>query len=189
MKVAVLKGFVFGINWNKHKSIKEDVIENLKPYDAIAWDGDLHKKNSFTDVLYHVMKKYPNKKYIAFKKGKHVHKLQSNYTENNYGIEARGYNTKIDVVAVNDSMKFNEMGIYAIQWLQRKYKKVDIFFLGQGGVAKKEEEKITKSKILFPNVTIKKYNVSRNSDPKVEKFTNIPSDITRRKISESKRSH
>ena len=70
--VAVLKGFVFGVNWNtpNHSKVIQEAINDLKHFDAIAWDGDLLKKDSFTRILLNVMMTYPNKRYIAFKKKK-----------------------------------------------------------------------------------------------------------------------
>ena len=177
MKVAVLKGFVFNVNWNSQKEILDDVVASVKDYDAIAWDGDLYKKDSFTHVLKHVMKTYPKKRYIAFKKEKHIHKLQAGYKENNHGVMSYGYNAniKINIIPMPNEIGFKNIGIQGILKLQRMFKRVDIIFMGQGAVAKDEENRIMKAKQIFPNVTIKKYNVKRP-----EKFTNMPANIQRK---------
>ena len=171
MKVAVLKGLVFNVNWTsqKHKAILDDVVASVEDYDAIAWDGDLFKKDSFTYVLQKVMKTYPEKRYIAFKKESNKHKLQLGYKENNHNVNSYGYNIKnnnilinINIIPMPNEMHFKNIGIQGILKLQREFKRVDIIFMGQGKVAKAEENRIMKAKQIFPNVTIKKYNVTRN---------------------------
>lgn len=168
--VAVLKGFVFGVEWYKHADKISDLIEKLKPFSAIAWDGDLYKTNSFTFVLQLVMNRYPNKMYIAFKKEKGLKKLKPNYFEYNTGVPSVGFSHKITTVKMHSNMKWNDMGIAAIQYLQRKFNKVHIFFLGQGYVAKQEEKKIMQAQMIFPNVEITKI---KNINRKVSSFNKV----------------
>ena len=170
MKVAVLKGFVFGVNWetDSHRNVTKQAISDLKNYDAIAWDGDLLKKDSFTRVLFEVMLKYPEKQYIAFKKSKSKHKLQGTYSETNYGIIASGFprvtKNAINVIEMNNGIHWKNMGIQAIQTLHDGFDEVHIFFFGQGDVAKSEAKHIENSKLNFPKVKmIKEYSVRRNN--------------------------
>ena len=176
MKVAVLKGFVFGVNWEtrNHSDVIKQAVLDLKKYDAIAWDGDLLKKDSFTRVLFEVMFKYPKKQYIAFKKSKSKHKLQGTYSETNYGVIASGFPQvtikAIEVIEMNNGIHWKNMGIQAIQKLQGGFNEVDIFFFGQGNVAKSEAKHIENSKSNFPQVKkITKYPVVRkNNTPKIK---------------------
>lgn len=165
-RVAVLKGFVWGVNWGKpeHRRIVNNVTRNLKNYSAVAWDGDLLKNDSFTRVLFHIMQTYPNKKYITFKKEKHVGKLNAGHVENNKGKRAAGYpritKSPINVRKTPSNIGWRNLGIWGIKNLKNSYKNVDIYFLGQGQVALNEEETLKTMKI--PGVNIKKhYNVSR----------------------------
>ena len=165
-KVAVLKGFVFGVNWNtdNHRCVIQEAIKDLQKYDAIAWDGDLLKNDSFTRVLFDVMLTYPAKQYIAFKKSKSKHKLQGTYSENNHGVMASGFphvtKNPIFVIEMKNNISWQKMGINAIQKLQMNFNEVNIFFFGQGNVAKSEEKSIS----LYPKVkVIRKYRVVRKN--------------------------
>ena len=169
MNVAVLKGYVYGVKWNtqKHQAIIAHALEQLKGYSAIAWDGDLLKDDSYTRVLFHIMTIYPKKRYIAFKKSKSAKKLGTGHVENDHGVRASGFpkvtEQGIEIVTLNDNIGWQNMGLKGVQLLQKRFNKVDIFFFGQGYVAKSEENRIMKAKALFPNVHVKqKYNVIRN---------------------------
>ena len=176
--VAELKGFVFGVNWHNHLDKVQELLKKIKPFSAVTWDGDLYKHNSFTFILQLIMNEYPNKKYIAFKKEKGLKKLKSNYFEYNTGVPSRGFSQQIKAVKMNNKIKFDNMGIQAIQILQRKFKKVHIFFLGQGYVAAQEEKKIKSAKMLFPDVEITKLNITRKIPTKPFNKVKFKSQLT-----------
>lgn len=185
--VAVLKGFVFGVNWHKHLNKIQDLLEQIKPYTAVAWDGDLYKQDGFTFVLQIIMNKYPNKKYIAFKKEKGLKKLKANHFEYNTGVPSVGFSQNIKTVKMHNQMKWDNMGIAAIQILQRKFKKVHIFFLGQGYVASQEEKKIEKARLIFPDVEITKIKNITRAQPAPFNSLKFKSQLTRTKQEHNKK--
>ena len=64
-RFAVVKGFAFGIPWNELGTERNNAVAKLKEYDAIVWDGDLRKGNSFTTIIGDVLNQQPNKEFYA----------------------------------------------------------------------------------------------------------------------------
>ena len=152
MKVLSLKGLVWGIRWTT-KQI-EKYTDIISEYDVISWDGDLYKHDSFTYLLMRVMKKHPEKTYIAHKKFKSIYKLEGTYVEDDNGVEATGYKNidNILIHGMTNDIKHSLLGNLALKWLIDRYDDVviDVLILGQGPKGKAEFE-IMKT---YPRVNI-----------------------------------
>jgi len=76
-KTLLLRGFGEFVSWkhiknsatNCEKYIVKDLINYIvsNEFNTIAWDGDLYKSDSFTHVIYELMKEHPQLQYVAFK--------------------------------------------------------------------------------------------------------------------------
>lgn len=78
-KFAVVKGFAFGIPWHELGTARSNAVAKLKEYDAIVWDGDPRKANSFTTIIGDVLNQQPNKKFYAIvQEQKGANKLYQN---------------------------------------------------------------------------------------------------------------
>ena len=159
-KIACVKGFVHGVDWDLpvNKRAREDLINKLKNYDTICWDGDLWNPKSMTDVIKEAMDIFDNKYFVVTIKEKDIVKLIPTFKKiDRYGTELKGYpkGGSIYPVALSDDMKWDQLGIEGMKIMTQEGAKVDVFYLGAGPVALKEKEYLEQN--MGDKVTTKEF--------------------------------
>lgn len=94
-QVIFLRGWVYGMSTKELKSCYQELVKELRKgnYKLVIWDGDLDKPDSFTSLISRLMldKEFPDLLYLAFKHSQWIQDLKPGYTENDHGVEAKGY--------------------------------------------------------------------------------------------------
>ena len=65
MTILFLRGLTSGIIWKKQTYIIHILIERLKQFDTIIWNGEIFQTDSFTYCLDLITSMYPEKTYIC----------------------------------------------------------------------------------------------------------------------------
>ena len=164
-KIASVKGFVHGINWDDptNREARRDLLRKIKNYDTNYWDGDLWNPGSMTDVIKEAMDIYDDKFWVVSIKEKDVHKLAPEFVKTDkYGNELRGYpkGGNIYPLIFSNDVDWRTLGIEGMKGVTKDGAKVDIFYLGRGEVATVENEYFEKN--MADTVTTKKhYQIQR----------------------------
>jgi len=135
--VCCMKGFARGIDYTQNILICEVFWKYLNPQIThVYWDGDDFAEDSYTLILYEMMKRMPKVKFVACKKRSEIEAFKANWN---------GRCQNIGIYPMPDDVKWDEMGIMFYQQIRNVSSMVEVYCLGGGETLSKELASARKS--------------------------------------------
>lgn len=184
-KTLMLRGFAEFISWKyiknssdyHHTCIVQDLVKVIKSkkIETLVWDGDLYRSDSFTHLIFELMKKLPeNTKFVAYKPKDTCNKF-INGDKNNceLGWCEMKTDNRIDIslneVQLPDGLQWFEKNTLLTKYIYsdvlNRSSKLSVLYIGGGRVIKNEMENINKyiPECIRTNVKIQFIDIPRAS--------------------------